>query len=248
MYDEICYENNYIDKVVCRLDFASHIDEFKKSMPKDIHDVIKKYYPIVEPRDIIDTEFQFVLNDTNMPVINEKKTKQWHFISRNRKNFCDIDFEKMVFICNDYDMFDSFQDMILSITDITMKTFADIQGKRMGLRYINNFPMQGHTDWINPKFFNAFTAHKDENTTRLVTRLEYSIEEKSIGVILNYGYLNPDYPLVMKKEDFVIDIDAYSRSLIYREDLKQILFDMHFEAQKCFESMITDALRTHMRS
>lgn len=245
-YDEICYPQNYIDRVVCRMDFASFVDEFKKSMPKEIYDVIKRYYPIVEPRDIIDTEFQFGFNDGSIPVINEKKAKQWHFVSRSRKNFCSIDFEKIVFVCTDYEVFDSFQEMVLSITDVSMKMFPNIQGKRIGLRYVNNLPMAGHSNWIDAKFFGAFTAHMDANTTRLMTRLEYTIDEKGIGVILNYGYINPDYPLSIKKEDFVIDIDSYSKSLIYREDLPQLLGDMHFEAQKCFENIITDELRTHM--
>ena len=50
----------------------------------------------------------------------------------------------------------------------------------------------------------------------------------------------------MKKEDFVIDIDAYSTGIIYREDIEQFINDMHYEDQKCFETMITEELRKNM--
>ena len=55
---------------------------------------------------------------------------------------------------------------------------------------------------------------------------------------------NPDYPAVLKREDFVIDIDAYSMDIIYHDDLAQFIDDMHFEVQNCFEKMITDDYRT----
>ena len=58
MYEEICYQNNYVREVVCRLDFASPINVLKNTMPKNIYDVVKKYYPIAEPQDIIGTELQ----------------------------------------------------------------------------------------------------------------------------------------------------------------------------------------------
>ncbi len=37
---------------------------------------------------------------------------------------------------------------------------------------------------------------------------------------------NPDYPAVLKREDFVIDIDAYSMGIIYHDDLAQFIDDM----------------------
>ena len=91
MYEEICYQNNYVKEVVCRLDFASPINALKNTMPKSIYDVVKKYYPIAEPQDIIGTELQ--INPINGPAVNQVVTKQWGFLSRNRANKCTLEFE-----------------------------------------------------------------------------------------------------------------------------------------------------------
>ena len=103
--------------------------------------------------------------------------------------------------------------------------------------------MKGNEKWIDDKFYTAIAAHKDEKTTRLLTTLEYAVIEKDLNVRLSYGYDNPDYPAIMKREDFIIDIDAYSMGIIYQEDIGQFIDDMHSEVQKCFETMITDDYR-----
>lgn len=86
-------------------------------------------------------------------------------------------------------------------------------------------------------------AHKDEKTTKIITTFEYALSEKDLNVRLVYGYNNPDYPAVLKREDFIIDIDSYTTGIIYQEDIAKYIDDMHFEVQDCFEKMITDSFR-----
>ena len=104
MYEEICYQNNYVKEVVCRLDFASPINALKNTMPKAIYDVVKKYYPIAEPQDIIGTELQ--INPINGPAVNQVVTKQWGFLSRNRANKCTIESDNIIFSIEDYNVFE----------------------------------------------------------------------------------------------------------------------------------------------
>lgn len=244
MYEEICYQNNYVREVVCRLDFASPINVLKNTMPKNIYDVVKKYYPIAEPQDIIGTELQ--INPVNGPAVNQVRTKQWVFLSRNRANKCTIESDNIVFSIQDYNVFEELKCAVFDILGVVMETFPENQGKRLGLRYINNLLLKDHDDWIDDKFFRALSSHKNDKTTKLMTVLEYAIIDKDLSVRLQYGYYNPDYPAIMKKEDFVIDIDAYSTGIIYREDIEQFINDMHYEDQKCFETMITEELRKNM--
>lgn len=246
MYEKICYQNNYVNEVVCRLDFASSINTLKSSMPKSIYDVVKKYYPIAEPQDVIGAELQ--INPLNGAAVNQVVTKQWIFLSRDRLSKCTIEPDSIIFSVKNYSVFEELRKTMLDVFEVVMEAFPENQGKRLGLRYINNLPMKGHNDWIDAKFFEALSAHKDEKTTKLVTTLEYAVVEKDLTVRLQYGYFNPDYPAIMKREDFVIDIDAYSKGIIYREDLEQFIEDMHFEDQKCFETMITDILRADMNA
>lgn len=246
MYEDISYKRNYVKEVVCRLDFASPILSLRNSMPKEIYEIVKKYYPIAEPIDVIGTELN--INPINGPVINQVATKQWQFLSRDRKNKCSIESSAVIFSITNYNIFEEARNSFVDILKIVMNTFGDNQGKRLGLRYINVFPLKGNETWIESKFYDAISAHKVETTMKLLTSIEYAVIEKDLFVILKYGYNNPDYPAIMKKEDFLIDIDSYSSGIIYEDDLDKLVDDMHDEVQKCFESMITDTFRTEMNS
>lgn len=241
MYQDVSYSKNFISEVVCRLDFASPIVEFKNSMPKEIYSVIKKHYPIAEPQDVIGTELS--INPISGPVINQVTTKQWVFLSRDRKNKCTVEPNSVIFSSSVYTVFEDARSAYLSILEAIMEYKPENQGKRLGLRFINTIPLKGHDAWIDGKFYTAISAHKDEKTTKLLTTLEYAVIRKDLNVRLIYGYNNPDYPAIIKREDFVIDIDAYSASIIYHDDLAQFIDDMHSEVQSCFETMITDDFR-----
>ena len=241
MYEDVCYNKNFISEVIFRMDFASPIVEFNKSMPKTIYKVVKKYYPIAEPQDIIGTELS--INPLNGPVLNQVTTKQWVFLSRNRRNKCTIQAECIIFSISLYSVFEDEKNAFKDIVEIVMQENPDCQGKRMGLRYINNIPLKDHSTWIDEKFYAAISAHKDNKTTKLLTTLEYAVAEKDLNVRLNYGFNNPDYPAPIKRDEFIIDIDAYTSGIIYVDDLEEFIFDMHNEVQTCFEKMITDDFR-----
>lgn len=241
MFDEVCYRKNYVAEVICRLDFATPIDTLKNSMPKAVYDVVKKYYPIAEPQNVIGTELQ--ITPLTGAAVNQVITKQWVFLSRNRLERCTISSENIIFSVRKYNTFEDIRKAILDVLQIVMESFPENQGKRLGLRYINDLPPEEHSAWINQQFFAALTAHRNDKTTRLVTTFEYAVPEEDLVVRLQYGYLNPDYPSVLKRRNFIIDVDAYSVGIIYREDLADFIDNMHLEDQKCFEMMITDDFR-----
>lgn len=246
MYEEICYKRNYIEEVICRIDFASPIIELKTSMPKNVFDVVKQYFPIAEPQDIIGTELK--IDPLSGPTVHQIATKQWVFWARNRFNRCTIEPQSVVFSIRQYNVFEELENAINEILDVIMKTYPDNQGKRLGLRYINNISIEKGSNWIENKFFDALSEHKNEKTTRLLTTLEYANYDKDLSIRLMYGYNNPDYPSIMKKDEFVIDIDSYTTSIIYQEDISKYITDMHQEVQACFEKMITDSFRESLNS
>lgn len=244
MFEEICYKKNYITEVICRLDFANKVSIFDSTMPKAVNLAVTKYYPIAEPQEIIGTQLQ--VNPVTGPIVNNVVTKQWVFWSRDKKSCCRIDSSCIVFSVKNYDVFEKVRGAILDIMIEVLKLDNNYLGKRLGLRYINMLPIKGNDNWIADQFSNAFAAHKDNRTIRLITQLEYAVTDEEIHVKLQYGYPNPDYPAIMKNEDFTIDIDASSRGLIYQEDIEQMVDKMHFEVQTCFEKMITDEYRKYV--
>lgn len=246
MYEGICYKKNFISEVICRLDFANPIDAFNNSMPKDLNNIIRKYYPIAETQGIIGTQLQ--INSETGPVINNILNKQWVFWSIDRKKICRIDSTCIVFSLNTYDVFDDFRNIVLEITKAILSLGEEYQGKRFGLRYINKIPIGGHDNWISKNYLDPLLVHKDDKTVRLMNIYEYSVIEKGLQVKLQYGYLNSDYPAIMKNEDFTIDVDAFSQSIIFNEDIEYMLDNMHYEIQDCFEKLISEELKEEMNS
>ncbi len=239
--EEDYYNQNYIDETICRLDFVTPIEEFNSKMPKEIFKIVYKYYPIAEPTDIIGGEFG--INPLTGATYNQITTKQWTFWARNRKNSCKIERTDVIFSIRNYSTFDEFRNSVVDILEEIMRIFPENQGKRFGLRYINSIPFKEHPDWIQEEYSSPF-KNRDENTTRFLTTHEYVREKTDLKVILRYGFKNPDYPAIMKKEDFLIDVDSYSTGIIYREDIRDLIDDMHSEDKNCFEKMITDSFRS----
>ncbi len=244
MYEEVCYNRNYIAEVICRLDFANPVEIFDSTMPKSVYKTVGKYYPIAEPQEIIGTQLQ--VNPVTGPVVNNIVKKQWVFWSRDKKSSCRIDSMSIVFSVKKYDVFENLRNAIYEIMKSVLGLSETYQGSRLGLRYINMLPMHDRENWIVEQFYNAFAAHKDEQTIRLITQFEYAALDKDLHVKLQYGYSNPDYPAVMKNEVFAIDIDVFSQGLIYDDDLETMIDNMHSEVQACFEKMITDDFREEL--
>ena len=246
MYEDICYKHNTVEEVICRLDFASPIKMFDTSISKEIYNAVRKFFPIAEPQEIIGTEL--FINPVIGSKVNNITAKQWLFWSRSKMSSCTISSSCVIFSIHDYDVFEDLKKAVLCILNTILSRDDTIQGKRLGLRYINSIKMGDHGNWITGQFFDALKGHKNENTMRLVTTLEYAVVEKDINVRLVYGYVNPDYPAVMKNDDFTLDIDAYSQTIIFKDDLEKMIDNMHFEAQDCFEKMITQDLRNAMNT
>jgi uncharacterized protein (TIGR04255 family) len=57
---------------------------------------------------------------------------------------------------------------------------------------------------------------------------------------------NPDYPARIRQKVFVLDLDAYTHSLVYITDVGRLLDDFHAAVQRYFEQSITENLRRLM--
>ena len=76
---------------------------------------------------------------------------------------------------------------------------------------------------------------------------EYRIDEKTLNFI--YGMYNPEYPNHLKKNDFVLDYDFFSKDIIDTADgIISVLDRGHDEIQLLFEKSITNSLREVMNN
>lgn len=173
MYENICYKKNFVKEVVCRLDFANNVEVFDVSFPKDVYDVINKYFPIVEPREILGASLQ--VNPMTGDMLNNRiVTKQWVFWTRDKKSNCIVQSNSVVFSIHNYGVYEDLKDAIINILKAIMNYDENVQGKRLGLRYVNAMKFNENDGWITEKYFDAICGHKSANTMRLVTTLEYS--------------------------------------------------------------------------
>lgn len=244
MYDKICYKNNNIVEVILRLDLANIIMELRNSMPKEINDVVKKYFPIAEPEGIIGTEFQIIPGFQNSNTYTNQK--KWVFYSRDRKQRCSIEETNIIFSVKNYDVYEEFRNTALEIIDIISKKYSDVSIKRLGFRFINQVKLDGRTDYIDSTVMDSFK--QIEGLQRAITTIEYVSVNQDYSVRKQYGYINPDYPSVMQNEIFLIDIDAYTSGLVYFEEIEGLVDNMHEEIQSNFENTITDELRKEMNN
>lgn len=130
------------------------------------------------------------------------------------------------------------------------KIFPDVQTSRFGLRYVNIFDIdniKNYSQWkkyISPQLVSSFAFFNKYNTTRILNVTEF--KERDINVVFHYGVPNPDYPAMIRRPHFVIDIDASVQVTHELSDSMRFMDEAHGAIQNLFESCITKELRTLM--
>ena len=128
-----------------------------------------------------------------------------------------------------------------------------VSANRTGIRYINMF--QQPRVKLQKKFFTQEIAAslytkfiETSSGPRMIRSIhmnEYRIGEMTMN--FRYGMFNPEYPNLLRKNDFVLDFDFFSDDVIDSSDgIIHVLDKGHNEIQALFERSITDSLREVM--
>jgi uncharacterized protein (TIGR04255 family) len=80
--------------------------------------------------------------------------------------------------------------------------------------------------------------------SRVFHNLELSLD--AFNLVYRLGMHNPDYPARIRQKVFVLDLDAYTQSLVNIKDVAHLLDDFHGAIQRYFERSITDNFRRVM--
>jgi uncharacterized protein (TIGR04255 family) len=248
MFEDICYTKPFLNEVVVRIDFVEPIAAFEKSIPAKALKKIGSHFPIAEPRESIAQQIQFSLDGE----VNRKETrgKQWNFFGKEREKQLTIDnnavFIKYMKYSRFEDLKEEFQDAISVIDQEAPGSVA----KRFGLRYINKY------DFEELKLSNVGTYFSESllgtmpfsEYVRNLTRNFHIVELKfdDINVRFQFGFPNTDFPAIIKRPSFIIDIDAYAQTIHAISDSIQYIEASHEHIQKLFEESITAQLRSKM--
>jgi uncharacterized protein (TIGR04255 family) len=74
------------------------------------------------------------------------------------------------------------------------------------------------------------------------------LQSGDIDVRFQFGMPNPDYPAVIKRPQFVLDMDAYVKTSHDLGGSVQYIEQAHSLIQELFERSIADKLRRHMNA
>lgn len=244
--DEICYKNTPIKRVIIKIDFLNEIQEINESLPKSLVDVIKNSFPVAEPRQIVGREIQ--ISDSSVTE-NNKNVKEWHFHTEERNATLIIKESFFAIQINNYISFEKINEVLREIKNIFFTSFPTLLTRRIGLRYINEINIKEAEPLKWEKYINShllcnFNATPDpQNIIRSFNNLE--VKYNDIMLKFQFGIINPDYPAIIKKKNFILDLDASFSGVLQQFEIDNYITKLHEIIQKQFEYSITQDLREY---
>lgn len=242
--DKICYKNTPIKKVIFRIDFLGEVKELNELIPSQITDVIKNSFPIAEPKDLVARTLQISNNDVSDKNI---KVKEWHFHTNERNATLIIKEDSFAILINNYISFEKIKEVLSEIIDVFFNHYKGLLSRRIGLRYVNEINIEGENpfDWdeyINSDLTSIFRVTA---TPKNIIRAFHNLEMKNDEILLKfqYGMSNPDYPALIKKKVFVLDLDASFTGILKHHEIDNFIVKQHSVIQSQFEYSITEKLR-----
>lgn len=241
------YRAPFLKEVIIRLDFSYPVTKLAKTVPQRLKEMVSQLFPIGEPKEFIGKELVVTKDITKEKIL---EGTNWFFHSMDRQKTLIVSRDNVNISYKKYDSFDVLKQDFLPIVEELFGTYDDFEGKRLGLRYINEITLSENNmlDWTN---------YLDE---RLLTSLNFPQDPSKIcrafnNLALNYGDLiirfqygmfNADYPAPIRKKSFILDYDAYYQGPQNLEDVKHNIDIFHEAIQALFEYSISDELRRLM--
>jgi len=241
------YMKTYIREVIIRLDFTAPIPKLAKVFPQELQKAILPLFPISEPRQYIGAELMVTKN------IQKHKTVQgtdWIFHGLEKEKTLTIAKDNINIAYKNYESYERLKEDFVTVIDALFNIYADLQGRRLGLRYINEVQLvEGKVfEWdryINTKLLAMLEfPEKPEEINRAFNNLSFNYGE--FLLTFQYGIYNPDFPAPVRKKNFILDFDAYRQAPQNLEDIKRSMDEFHGRIQSLFEQSITEKLRNTM--
>lgn len=241
------YRTPFLKEVIVRLDFSYPVTQLTKTIPQRLKDIISPLFPIGEPREFIGKEL-IVTKDVTKEKILEGT--DWFFHSMDRQKTLIVARDNVNISYKKYDSFDVLKQEFLPIVEELFGIYDDFQGKRLGLRYINEITLSennllGWTNYLDGRLLANLSFPRDPGKIcKAFNNLELNYGDLIIR--FQYGLSNTDYPAPIRKKSFILDYDAYYKGPQNLEDVKHNIDRFHEAIQTMFEYSISDSLRSLM--
>ena len=245
---DICYKKNFLKQVIAKVEFAQPLTDLSNESMLAAMKEIKTRFPIAEQKVGIHQGIEI----TDKEVTHSKSEfPEWNFHSTDRDKSLTLNPHFIQILLTKYQSENNFQqDLIAPISNIMGSRPSTIVS-RTGIRFINVF------DFDELANFNSVSGYFSDSVVSPITSIKdaqkctrsFLINEFMEGDIkwrVQTGYFNPDYPALIKKHQFAIDIDAYIDFPHSISDISQYFGSFHKIIQTTFESLITDKLRNEV--
>lgn len=249
MHENICYKKPFLKEVIFKIDFSSPIQSIEKGLSNKLTKAILLKFPISEPQKAHSQEFLFAGADFHAKSI---EIMQWIYHGKDREKTLIVTPDALSYSSRAYSTFEKMVEDVESVLTVIFEEIKDFASSRAGLRYINIIDINDEKsplEWqkyINQDILGIINFHDEKQyLTRVFHILEYNFD--GLAIKYQFGIANPDFPAVIRKKQFVIDIDAYSHGALELVDIKKFLNDGHDKIQDIFEKSITDVTRKLMK-
>ena len=246
---DIRYSNPVLKEYILRIDFQDSIKDLIESIPAEVVAYVKsKGYNIINVKPMHEETVR--LNKDEI-VRNKMPYQDWQF-HNGKDNSLIVNHKCLIHSVSTYSSFEDHYNEIIGLWDIISDHYSLEFIKRIGLRYINIIDQPMEYAEVKNFIKKAYIpVMHDLSFSHDVTKMMNVFEIKILCdciLRLNYGFFNQDHPSVIRKYDYIADMDCFYNGLLEINYIKNYLRKFHESIQNIFEDMITPKLRKEMRN
>lgn len=227
---------HYIRRAVFRLDFPVGIPELhSESRPIAFQKALLGRFPIMEEQP--QSGFELQLGPASAEPVKLKKTT-YHFRSADGACRASLDADFLSVHTTQFTAFEEFRPLVEMVVNGLSVAYPDTAINRVGLRYINVIPPEvaqegsGLNDLVEDDLLTPLARYADDHLSRVVTTAELLDGAKRTRIVT--GYANPDYPGLLLRREFLIDIDVYTQQSVTSDGILSLLDDFQETAKTAF--------------
>jgi uncharacterized protein (TIGR04255 family) len=249
--NQMCYEQNFLAKVILRADFGTHPIAFDAEVTK-FSSGIAATFPQSSSNLLMRVDFDVATEGTS-GIKHTKAGTQWihrKSPSGTAQVVLEPTFMALEYGPGDYESFDAFLTEFTLLLNQLYDVFGEFPLDRIGLRYVNEIRLPGKAlEWsgvIREELVNAVMAPAVPGG-RLLRSMHQLVElHGDDQVLFNYGIFNPDFPAPAAQRFFILDIDCSRTGVVQRNEAIACIKVLNNHSTVAFESSIGDELRKIM--
>ncbi|MDI9332172.1 MAG: TIGR04255 family protein [Alphaproteobacteria bacterium] len=247
-YEKVCYAKPFLKEVIARVDFPEPVAMLSKALPAKFSKSILSRFPISEPQQVQAQELQF--SATGAISTNTREEKHWTYYGKEREKTLTLAPQHVVQTSRAYTTFEAFTDDFLEVIEAISKIDSELAANRVGLRYINVIEIDSGdplewSDYIDGAMLgNINLNNQKSNISRAFNVLEYNYG--NINLKYQFGVANPDYPAIVRRKQFILDLDAFAVGAYELSEIKNVVNNSHALIQDFFEASLKEKARKLM--